>query len=311
MKKLLLILFLISISHASYSDGILKDAVYSGNPAPLDNLIIPHQLMDFTPSELRLLRNMIYAKYNYKFKDNDLQEHFSQFSWYNGIVNNVENYLTNIDYRNISTISTLERHYPAFFPYNDSRIHDLYDLSMIMGWSKDGKLFWGLTDQIWDRSGVYDFGIFDIKKNNWLPGIQFGQGSYTIDEFLGVRAREHNILPVTDRIPTMIEGYTVYSKKILEPGYTGYYFNFEIGLENNYDNSTIKLGNFRGYGSRQRGVGDLTENDIWFLCVRSPFEENIIVLVVIIPVAIGGENDAADPERYEIFGIDLTTIPAP
>jgi hypothetical protein len=31
-------------------------------------------------------------------------------------------------------------------------------------------------------------------------------------------------------------------------------------------------------------------------------------LVVIIPVAIGGDMDAADPERYEIFGIDLNEL---
>jgi hypothetical protein len=308
MKKLLLILFFVSIAHVSYSDDALKNAVYSGNPAALDDLILPHQLMNFTPFELRLLRNMIYAKYNYKFASNDLQEYFSQFSWYNGIENNVEKYLTNIDYKNISVIATLERHYPAFIPYNDSRIHSIYESFMVMGWSDNGKLFWGETDQMFHRNGVYSFGIFDIKKNNGLPGIQIGSGLYTIDEFLSMRAKEQNIFPVTDLIPAMIEGYTVYSKKILEPEYTGYYFNFEIGLENNSDNSTIKLGNFRGMGGRQRDRGDLTENDMWFLCVRSPFEENIIAIIVIIPVAIGGDLDAADPECYEIFGIDLNEL---
>ena len=32
--------------------------------------------------ELRLLRNMIYARYGYRFKSDDLYQHFSKYSWY-------------------------------------------------------------------------------------------------------------------------------------------------------------------------------------------------------------------------------------
>ena len=40
-------------------------------------------LTDKTKSELEIMRNSIYARYGYKFKREDLLNHFSQYSWYN------------------------------------------------------------------------------------------------------------------------------------------------------------------------------------------------------------------------------------
>ena len=40
-------------------------------------------LADKTKKELEIMRNSIYARYGYKFKREDLLNHFSQYSWYN------------------------------------------------------------------------------------------------------------------------------------------------------------------------------------------------------------------------------------
>jgi hypothetical protein len=53
---------------------------------------------------LRLLRNMIYARYGYKFNSEDLVSYFSRFDWYNPRFDNVDNRLTDVDNYNIRAI---------------------------------------------------------------------------------------------------------------------------------------------------------------------------------------------------------------
>lgn len=47
-----------------------------------DTLISDFALARMNNTELRLLRNMIYAKYGHSFNSKDLQDYFSQFEWY-------------------------------------------------------------------------------------------------------------------------------------------------------------------------------------------------------------------------------------
>ncbi|WP_289056016.1 YARHG domain-containing protein [Carboxylicivirga marina] len=62
-------------------------------------------------SELRLLRNEIYARKGYQFKSKDLSEHFSNFDWYDPKYNSteIESYLTKIDSLNINEVQKAER----------------------------------------------------------------------------------------------------------------------------------------------------------------------------------------------------------
>lgn len=329
MKKIFFIIFAVLNVNVLYSNDILKDVVYNGNLLPLDNLITPQQLMDFNIFELRILRNMIYAKYNYRFRSNDLHEYFSRFFWYNGIENDVENLLTSIDHRNVRTIQMLESHYPVVIPYNDERIYDfihdesrywlqnryrnIYSIGnflVFMGWSIDSKLFFANTHNWFNWfNEIY---IFDLKNNrNVLRSLYADYTRANINIQLEIAERVHNIIPVTDLILTNIEGYSIYSKEIRyqpDTRYSEYYYS-EIGLQNNLDNSTIKLGNIAGYGWRSlnRSGNPLTENDIFYLCVRSPFEENIIALIVIVPSYQGG-NREGPVTYYSIFGINLNAL---
>lgn len=47
-------------------------------------------LADKTKKELEIMRNSIYARYGYKFKREDLLNHFSQYSWYNPTTSDME-----------------------------------------------------------------------------------------------------------------------------------------------------------------------------------------------------------------------------
>jgi hypothetical protein len=90
----------------------MTEIVINGNTSYLDNLLEVDQINDFTLSELRILRNTIFAKYGYKFTSGDLIHHFSQFPWYEGNKISVENELTSIDWENIRLIQILENYYP-------------------------------------------------------------------------------------------------------------------------------------------------------------------------------------------------------
>jgi hypothetical protein len=95
------------------AQNFMTEIVVNGNISYLDNLLNIDQIINFTKNDLRLLRNTIYAKYGYKFISNDLTNHFSQFSWYEGTKINVENELTYIDWENIRVINLLENYYSA------------------------------------------------------------------------------------------------------------------------------------------------------------------------------------------------------
>ena len=98
-----------------YVDGyvlkndLLIDVVYDGNVSLLDRIIEPALLRYFTSLELRLLRNMIFAKYNYRFTSQDLRDYFSQFSWYTGGKRYVQNSMSAIDWQNIRIIQDAEK----------------------------------------------------------------------------------------------------------------------------------------------------------------------------------------------------------
>ena len=70
-------------------------------------------LLSFTREDLRILRNYIYAKYNYTFLSSDLSSFFSKFRWYRPVPGNVDNQLTEIDKINIQIIQELENNFPS------------------------------------------------------------------------------------------------------------------------------------------------------------------------------------------------------
>lgn len=60
-------------------------------------------------SELRFIRNSIFATKGYKFKSQDLMEYFSNESWYCAKYDNVDSLITETERENISFINQLEK----------------------------------------------------------------------------------------------------------------------------------------------------------------------------------------------------------
>lgn len=70
------------ISNSHEESGRVTDA--SGyNNILSERKLSEEDLSDKTKRELEIMRNSIYARYGYKFKREDLLNHFSQYSWYN------------------------------------------------------------------------------------------------------------------------------------------------------------------------------------------------------------------------------------
>ncbi len=67
------------------------------------------ELLNTTLSDLRIMRNEIYARYGYIFKPNgDLDNYFKKQRWYKGQHQDVSNSLTGLENQNIELIQTAE-----------------------------------------------------------------------------------------------------------------------------------------------------------------------------------------------------------
>jgi hypothetical protein len=62
----------------------------------------------FDAQQLRLMRNEIYARHGWKFSSDDLQKHFSQFSWYKPLGNNSAVKLSALEQFNVNLIKAME-----------------------------------------------------------------------------------------------------------------------------------------------------------------------------------------------------------
>lgn len=92
-------------------DGKKGRQIYLGHfdmsvrPAWLSEKLLDYDdISDMSRKELRLLRNMIYAAHDRKFKSEDLQDYFAQFSWYTPLYDDDEISLNKIESANVKFI---------------------------------------------------------------------------------------------------------------------------------------------------------------------------------------------------------------
>jgi hypothetical protein len=74
------------------------------------------QVGELNRTQLRLIRNTIYARHGYIFNSIDLKEYFSQFNWYIGTKTNVDGELTADEISIIEFIRQMEANYPSIVP---------------------------------------------------------------------------------------------------------------------------------------------------------------------------------------------------
>lgn len=71
-------------------------------------LLSDKDLKSLSKKELRLMRNEIFARYGYKFKSEDLKQHFSSKGWYTPQRSNADEFITDIERKNIALIKKYE-----------------------------------------------------------------------------------------------------------------------------------------------------------------------------------------------------------
>ena len=115
-RKISFFCFFLAIINVVYSQNNFYRAVYDGDIDYIYRYYInsryPNEHFEFSNSDLRILRNTIYAKHGYIFRSRDLQEHFQKFEWYSGTKENVENELSENELRIIRIITATERANP-------------------------------------------------------------------------------------------------------------------------------------------------------------------------------------------------------
>jgi hypothetical protein len=199
MKKLFILVFF-SIPCFLWGQSEFGHSVLDGNLAGINNRLndsggyyrFQAGLLELNRSELRLLRNTIYAQYGYIFSSRDLQEHFSRFSWYNGTKTNVDSELTDRDKENISLIQRIEGNYPNTFN------EDLIGYWAILPYHGD---FW---EEIENEDNVFmNFGFFSFYSNGT---ICCNSGGYGLGNY-GLWKIENNKLLID-----VLYEYSIYSR---------------------------------------------------------------------------------------------------
>jgi hypothetical protein len=66
-------------------------------------------LMPYTKAQLKFIRNEIFARYGYKFKDKELKKYFEQQKWYTPQRDNVDKYLSERERKNIELLQEEEQ----------------------------------------------------------------------------------------------------------------------------------------------------------------------------------------------------------
>jgi hypothetical protein len=79
------------------------------SPGLLDKLITVKQIQDFSRRDLRILRNMIYARHGRPFISQILQDYFGRMAWYKADAGYTDKRLNDIDKKNIKIVLSIEQ----------------------------------------------------------------------------------------------------------------------------------------------------------------------------------------------------------
>lgn len=72
-------------------------------------ILTENDIKNHSKSELRLMRNEVFARYGYRFKSDDLRIYFSKKDWYFPKLDKADEFLTDIEIKNIDLIKRLEK----------------------------------------------------------------------------------------------------------------------------------------------------------------------------------------------------------
>ena len=197
------------------------------------------QVGQLNQKELRLLRNMIYAKHGYIFMSEDLKAYYSRFAWYEENLNFNEDLLTSVDKFNIEFIRSFE----------EENIDSININEIIGGWhvspivaagyenlfivTDEGEIEWRANEMNWGKRlisyhGTYNFEVnklkIKIKKFRWLYGKDIVEpyasaGSKYVINSEDIRDIDISSFPIEITIPLRDFGETT----VPVPGNIGYF----------------------------------------------------------------------------------------
>lgn len=79
------------------------------------NILNEEEVANMVKSELRLMRNEIYARHGYAFKMKDMRTHFDNQEWYMPMHTDIRNTLTEIEKKNVDLIKRYEKYAAEYY----------------------------------------------------------------------------------------------------------------------------------------------------------------------------------------------------
>jgi hypothetical protein len=67
------------------------------------------ELLEYSKDDLKIMRNEIFARHGYVFKDPELRAYFNKQSWYVGQYDDVSGFLSPVERQNVEVIKQLEK----------------------------------------------------------------------------------------------------------------------------------------------------------------------------------------------------------
>ena len=317
MKKTIIVFMMVFLCKSINAQDLLTEIIMNGNISYLDNLLKLEQINNFSLTELRILRNTIYARYGYKFVSDDLTTHFSQFSWYEGNEISVENALTSTDWKNIRLIKILENYYPTkidyIFNFQHNGIYKLGNEFILT------PIYINNTDTHWWGSyynyiQVDDFFIFDSTQNHEL--LYDYKTNYIIDDLgeiddiISIEIKSHKTV-IVNCLNEIYWAYRERERRIIPftIDYENNRFSDEIVGTTIYNNPEAKRGEFIYEGRTiivSNGIYNIRENgynntEYVKEHLFTAFDKNIIVILEnSYPWIIEGRIYRGDPEHLSI-----------
>lgn len=81
---------------------------FIGNFDASDRLLTESELRKYSASDLKIMRNEIFARYGYRFTSKDMKSYFAKQAQYSGLFSDVTAFLSEIENKNIALIKKVE-----------------------------------------------------------------------------------------------------------------------------------------------------------------------------------------------------------
>jgi len=79
------------------------------HPETFQRVLQPAEFSKMTPEQMRAMRNEVFARYGYRFKDPALAAQFAKFKGYQPRLSNVDDFLSDVERENVKRLSAAEQ----------------------------------------------------------------------------------------------------------------------------------------------------------------------------------------------------------